>query len=77
MGNCFTASKASKSGAAGLLDGLVKALDVFEKHDAKGPMHEMLSQQRVLEAEIKEMRNKSENENHESKKSRLQKLKPQ
>lgn len=76
-GDESTASKASKSGAAGLLDGLVKALDVFEKHDAKGPMHEMLSQQRVLEAEIKEMRNKSENENHESKKSRLQKLKPQ
>lgn len=72
-----TASKASKSGATGLLDGLVKALDMFEKHDAKGPMHEMLSQQRVLEAEIKEMRNKSENENHESKKSRLKKLKPQ
>lgn len=72
-----TASKSSKSGAAGLVDGLLKALDVFEEHDAKGPMHEMLSEMRVLDAQAKESRSKSENENHEHKKSRLQKFKPQ
>ena len=76
-GDESTASKASKSGAAGVFDGLVKALDVFEQHDEKGSMNEKLSEMRVLDAQAKESRSKSENENHEHKKSRLQKLKPQ
>lgn len=75
-GDESTASKASKSGAAGLFDGLVKALDVFEQHDEKGSMNEKLSEMRVLDAQAKESRNQSENQHHESKKSRLQKLRP-
>lgn len=71
------AEKSSKMGAAGLLDGLASAaLDVFAVHDAQGPMNEKLSEMRVLDAQIKENKNQSENEHHENKKRRLQKPKP-
>lgn len=72
------AEKGAKMGAAALLDGLASAaLDVFAEHDKDGVMNEQLSQMRVLDSQIKESQNQSENEHHENKKRRLQKLTPQ
>ncbi|MCS3417140.1 hypothetical protein M2399_002590 [Pseudomonas sp. BIGb0450] len=64
--------------AAGVMEGaLEKIVDVFAVHDAQGPMNEMLSEMRVLDAQNKESQKQAENEQHENKKRRLQKFIPQ
>lgn len=64
--------------AANVLEGaLDKATDVFAVHDAQGPMNEMLSEMRVLDAQIKDSQNQAENEAHQNERRRRQQLRPQ
>lgn len=64
--------------AANVLEGaLDKATDVFAVHDAQGPMQEILSEMRVLDAQNKDSQNQAENEQHQNERRRLQKLTPQ
>lgn len=64
--------------AVGVLEGtLDKALDVFAEHDASGPMNEMLSEMRVLDAQNKDSQNQAENEAHQNERRRRQQLRPQ
>lgn len=63
--------------AANVLEGaLDKAIDVFSVHDAEGPMHEILSEMRVQDAQIENQKQSAENEAHQNERRRRQQLRP-
>ncbi|WP_058961149.1 relaxase/mobilization nuclease domain-containing protein [Pseudomonas syringae] len=69
---------AQNSGAAAVIGGiLTAALEIFTERDIKGEINEQLSQMRVLDQLIKNKQSHSEDEEHQTKRRRLQKPRPQ
>ncbi len=66
------------SGAAAVIGGiLTAALEIFTERDIKGEINEQLSQMRVLDQLIKNKQSHSEDEEHQTKRRKLQKPRPQ
>lgn len=68
--------KAAQSGAAGLLAGTVEKLTDMSGSFSGNLMSEKLSEMSSLNTEIKNKRESAENQQHQEKRHRLQKLKP-
>ncbi|MDI1333227.1 relaxase [Pseudomonas sp.] len=70
------AQSAAQSGAAGVLAGVVEKLTDMSGSFSGNLMSEKLSEMSSLNTEIKNKRESAENQQHQEKKHRLQKLKP-
>lgn len=76
-GSAKEVASTTMDAAVGLLSGLVNAaVDVFTSKDTVGVQSEMLSEMRVLAAQAESKKQNAESENHQNKRSRLQKPSP-